>query len=1302
MANADIKNNIQNALMDFASINLTETAIRLFATLGYNTDRQASLSNPTFEEFRDSYIEGNPRFNEKKAIVEEWNYVDLLFQISEEEITKQANLFNSKKVVTTGDSKIAMESYLFFAIGLSGSGYTRTTLSQITREINKVFSMPVMLLFKYGQSITLAVINRRLHKRDEQKDVLEKITLIKDISIQTTHRAHIEILYDLSFPELQKKHKVTNFVELHEAWQKTLDIKELNKRFYQELANWYFWAMDHVTFPDDVEKDKSVLNATSLIRLITRIIFIWFIKEKSLVPEALFNKGNLKKILKEFGTNNNSRSYYNVILQNLFFGTLNQKMHERGFAKEGSFQKNKSNYGIKNLFRYTDMFAISEKEALALFKDIPFLNGGLFDCLDKEDEAGKVLYTDGFSRNPKKQAIVPDFLFFSPEHEYDLNTVYGTKNKHYKIKGLIDILSGYKFTITENTPIEEEIALDPELLGKVFENLLASYNPETQTTARKQTGSFYTPREIVNYMVDESLKAYLKQGLSDKLDIKEEDADTGLDILFSYTEREHAFSDKETNVLINAIDSCKILDPACGSGAFPMGILHKLVHILHKLDPKNEQWKERQLNKAGMMDDPAIRDHLIADIESAFENNELDYGRKLYLIENCIYGVDIQPIAVQIAKLRFFISLIVDQRKHPDKENLGIRALPNLETKFVAANTLIGLEKPNVQRLLFENKDITVLEDKLKALRHRYFAAKTRKEKMACQKEDKSLRQKIAGLLEKDGWGYKTAEQIVTFDPYDQNASSSFFDPEWMFGVSEGYDIIIGNPPYIKEDVFKNAFDGVRDLKCYQGKMDIWYLFGAKALDILVRDGVLCLIATNNWISNDGASKFRDKINTEGKIKKYVDFGNFKIFSAGIQTMVFVVIKSSTPESYIVKYKKIINEKITDDIIKCILENEITESPSDFIEFEFKYNRTAFKGKYINFTPVLYDQLFKKILKQSLHYLLNEEIFSGIDVMQDSVNKAHLNNLGANNKIGDGIFVLSDDEFKNIKWNAKELNIIKPFFTTKEINRYLSNNHNMHWVLYTSASINKNINLYPNIKKHLDQYQNIITSVNKPYGLHRTRDEEIFLGEKILSIRKCETPSFSFSNYPCYVSRTFLIIKSNRFNLKYIVSILNSKTISFWLWHKGKIQGNNYQIDKEPLMQIPIVYIERFVNSISVIHDYRMFSKFDEYNLWDSIIDAIVYELYFPNEIQAANCEILKHFKSLPDLQDNWDYKKKLAIIEKAYKELSDLKHPVSIAMEKMKTIPEIKIIEGGIGDVRKKLRNSNLFGNTGTEVKTI
>ena len=196
-----------------------------------------------------------------------------------------------------------------------------------------------------------------------------------------------------------------------------------------------------------------------------------------------------------------------------------EKPNNRQFrCKSKQLNGRDQHFGITNLYRYEDYFQ-KPSEALKLFSSIPFLNGGLFECLDKADKADptKMLRIDGFSDHQDNEIRVPDFLFFSDERYVDLSEAYGVTNKMEKVRGLIDILERYKFTINENTPVEEEVALDPELLGRVFENLLASYNPETQTSARKGTGSYYTPREIVNYMVDESLIAYLTTSLKEKL-----------------------------------------------------------------------------------------------------------------------------------------------------------------------------------------------------------------------------------------------------------------------------------------------------------------------------------------------------------------------------------------------------------------------------------------------------------------------------------------------------------------------------------------------------------------------------------------------------------------------------------------------------------------------------------------------------------------------------------------------------------------------------------------------------------------
>ncbi len=872
MTETEIKQGIASAIKAFGSGVLTGNAIHLFNTLGYNTARQAPFTHKNYAEFKDNYGHAftEKNFSADKALTKEWKSVDLLFQLTKDEVSGQLSLFDTKQVDDT-----IIETYLFFALELTKTEYTRTQLAQITREINKIFPMPVMLLFKHDNNLTLSVIDRRLNKKDEQKDVLKKITLIKDIAIANPHRAHIEILFDLSFDELKRVYTVTNFVELHNAWQKTLDTKELNKRFYRDLSNWYFWAVNSVSFPNDVndDKDDMVYNSESVIRLLTRLIFIWFIKEKHLIPETIFDKREVAKIIKGFN-GKDTTVYYRAILQNLFFATLNQRIEDREFAVEGTFEQNKKNYSIKNLYRYSADFTISKADVVTLFDGVPFLNGGLFDCLDFEDKNGKVLYMDGFSRNPHKQAQVPDELFFVQEKPIDLSAIYDDPRKsNERVKGLFEIFNNYKFTITENTPIEEEVALDPELLGRVFENLLASYNPETKTTARKQTGSFYTPREIVNYMVDESLKAHLKQKLEAESGMTPEDAEVGLEFLLAYNEKEHLFNEQQTTVLIKAIDNCKILDPACGSGAFPMGILHKLVHILHKLDPNNQKWQERQLDKANKIDDPTIRENLIADIETAFNNNELDYGRKLYLIENCIYGVDIQPIATQISKLRFFISLIVDQKADKARDNFDIRPLPNLETKFVAANTLIVIEKPKQQMSLFDNKDVEKLEAKLKDVRHRLFSAKSPAVKYKLKAEDQRLRDKMSIILEDAGWNNQSARQLAAWDPYDQHASSPWFDPEWMFNIKDGFDIVIGNPPYVfaRNSATKGITQTAKDyyyanysLAEYQ--VNLYPIFIEAGSRVLTKHGVLCFITPNNWLTINTNRKLRQFVLSQSKV----------------------------------------------------------------------------------------------------------------------------------------------------------------------------------------------------------------------------------------------------------------------------------------------------------------------------------------------------------------------------------------------------------------------------------------------------
>lgn len=671
-------------------------------------------------------------------------------------------------------------------------------------------------------------------------------------------------------------------------------VEAVTKQFYQEVANWYFWALDHARFPKDAPKQDGK-DHVSLIRLITRLIFCWFLKQKGLIPGKLFDVQTLANILVGFDPDGDNKAsvFYKAILQNLFFATLNTEMDKRAWARD------EQNFMAHSLYRYRELFR-DPAHALDLFKNIPFLNGGLFECLDRIEgtkENPRYIRIDGFSRRPDSQPVVPDFLFFGREREVDLSGAYGEdRYRKARVRGIISTLSSYNFTLTENTPLDQEVALDPELLGKVFENLLASYNPETRTTARKATGSYYTPREIVDYMVSEALIAVLATKLKDAIP-DASDVEERLRHLFAYNDEPHRFTEPEVEALINAIDNLKVLDPACGSGAFPMGVLHKLVFILEKLDPKNLRWKARQIQKASEIRDAGDRERdpgdkdVIADIEQAFNENELGYGRKLYLIQNCIYGVDIQPIAVQIAKLRFFISLLVDQRVNPQAKNLGIRALPNLETKFVAANTLIGLHRPK-QGYLRDSR-IKEKEDELRSVRAAHFTAKTPATKRKCRERDATLRAEIAKLLEHDGWDDKTAKMLAAWDPYDQNRSAPFFDPEWMFGVREGFDITIGNPPYVRADDQSqwNKWQREQILNSDQyetlwEKWDLFVPFMERAYKLLKPGGVSALIVSDAFCHSKYAQKPQKWFLQNARILRLDFCSDIKIFEASVHNVI--------------------------------------------------------------------------------------------------------------------------------------------------------------------------------------------------------------------------------------------------------------------------------------------------------------------------------------------------------------------------------------------------------------------------------
>ena len=549
---------IQRTLSQFTDGELHENATQLLKVLGYESQRTLNRDANTVAAFREDFDPDN-LINPEKASLGEWQTVDFLFQLTADEIrqhTQETLIFNEDP----GLDESIYQSYLFLAIRLKGDTYSRTALANITREVNKLYAMPALLIFQHGHTLTFAIINRRPSQRDPELDVLEKVTLIKDIDVVNPHRAHLDILAELSLDALYQQHGFTNFLELHQAWRQTLDTSELNRRFFKEIADWYFWAVDKVTFPSDKrdsdvpsprlrgdkggflqakKDDHAIHNATCVIRLITRLIFVWFLKEKDLVPNTLFNETDISALLTDLDPEEST--YYKAILQNLFFATLNQEMNtsedgtplpplSRGKEVTPLIRGEVVSSEVKadstitsHRFIVTNAISETPTQQCICFETIPFLNGGLFECLDKPIPVGassnsrpssvrassnsrplvgaisesrsneKILRIDGFSDRDDNTLSVPNELFFSEPQSVNLNAVYGTKNSRYTVRGLIHILNRYKFTIAENTPIEEEVALDPELLGQVFENLLAAYNPETGTTAREADGFVLYP-----------------------------------------------------------------------------------------------------------------------------------------------------------------------------------------------------------------------------------------------------------------------------------------------------------------------------------------------------------------------------------------------------------------------------------------------------------------------------------------------------------------------------------------------------------------------------------------------------------------------------------------------------------------------------------------------------------------------------------------------------------------------------------------------------------------------------------------
>ena len=885
-------------------------------------------------------------------------------------------------------------------------------------------------------------------------------------------------------------------------------VEALTKQFYKDLFEWYQWAVDdssNVTFPNNTvteEDDKDDIEK-KIIRMITRIMFVWFIKQKDLVPHRIFDIDFLSTILRDFDPYSmTDGNYYNAILQNLFFATLNRAIKdEDGNTRKFATSKTRD---VKTLYRYAEMFSISEQEVINLFAEVPFLNGGLFECLDKtrySDGVEQCYNFDGFSRNDlrfadgrfKHRAIVPNNLFFEPE------------------KGLISILGRYNFTIEENSPEEQQVALDPELLGKVFENLLGAYNPETKETARNQSGSFYTPREIVNYMVDESLIAYLGDNAFVRSLFRND---------FSYDKTKA----EDYRKVADKLKTIKVLDPACGSGAFPMGLLNRMIDILERISP-----------------------------------DESIYDLKLSIIENCLYGSDIQSIAAQITKLRFFISLICDCEKDASKPNFGIPTLPNLETKFVSANSLIAKKKKALQGNLFENPEIEPTKVELQQIRHKHFSAKSASTKHRLREKDQILREKLAKLLsDDDNFAPEDAKQLAAWNPYDQNAVSPFFDPEWMFGVSDGFDIVIGNPPYIQlqnnggelaklyEDCGYSTFARTGDIYC---------LFYERGWQLLKKDGHLCYITSNKWMRAGYGEKTREFFANKTNPMLLIDFAGVKIFeSATVDTNILLFAKSNNQHETVCA----VTNKQNKDSVKNL---------SDFVQQQNSICDFGTSDSWVILSPI--EQSIKKKI-ESVGTPLKDwdiNIYRGV---LTGCNEAFI----IDSKKRDEI--LSNCQTEDERIRTAEL--IRPILRGRDIKRYgyvdnglyLINTHNGVRGRIPRIKIED----YPAVKAHLDQsWDKIATRADKgdtPYNLRNCAYLEDFNKPKIIWKIIGSRLAFTIDTKGVMLNNACYLLTGD--NLMHIVGFLNSSPLIWYseITNMNKTGVGDAQVGAQNIVLFPV------------------------------------------------------------------------------------------------------------------------------------
>ncbi|ENT7283205.1 Eco57I restriction-modification methylase domain-containing protein [Campylobacter coli] len=882
------------------------------------------------------------------------------------------------------------------------------------------------------------------------------------------------------------------------------------------------------------------------------------------------------------------------------------------------------------------------------FAYLPYLNSSLFEKQSIENTLEISNLNNDLKLNYYKNTVLKDDKCKAKKGQVGL------------LEYLFEFLDSFDFGSDDEQSeiLSQKELISSSVLGNVFEKLNGY-----------KEGSFYTPSFITSYMCKESITKVVLDKFNTQFDLDAKD----ISELRKSLRKEDKKAQKE---LLNSI---KICDPAVGSGHFLVSALNVMLSIYDELNLFDEEFYLEVQNDEILItgrkgefieykrpSTPKDKAHLI--------QQELFHTKK-DIIENNLFGVDINPNSCEITKLRLWIELLKHSfyQSFDDENYHDLKTLPNIDINIKCGNSLVSYFEtgkslshyPNIKERINKYKrivkdykegfytDKNLIAKEIKNLQESFknFCLKDKFNKEIKQLTnganeyskkygdflaDEHHDEKFKSFFSKNMFEFSFDEKVAIKEfanlkkEYDNIFNLESNHPfEWRFefpeildddGNFKGFDLIIGNPPYIKENDNKDLFTNTKKLRTYQGKMDIWYHFVGRGFDMLKNNGYLAFIATNNWVTNSGAKKLRNIVLEESQILSLVDFSSFMVFdSASIQTMIMSFQKTKPPKNYEFHFAKITTQTPIYEDALSLLKNEKTQN-NEILKINLTPKK--FIDKTLNFTKSDYEELFNKIQKYGKFYLEEKEVANGIHPHYDFINNRINSNHNFAFKIGQGIFGLSEEEKEKLKLTKLENNLVKPYYDTQNFLKFFFKKNNHQWLIYTNSSF-KNPNSmddYPNLKKHLDKFQNVITSDNKPYGLHRARDEKFFTGSpRIVALRKCVgEPKFSYVDFDCYVSATFYVIKTQRINVKYLTAILNSKLIAFWLKHKGKMQGNNYQIDKEPLLNIPIVTInsknqkiaDELINLVDEILKAKEQDKNANTQELENKINSLVYKLY--------------------------------------------------------------------------------------------